>query len=80
MPEDEVLKAIDNQLKNKVEAADATPDAVKQLLSLRKEYLEQNEAKEWASFRRRWLKVFFVALFVALFVAALFMVWWLRKG
>ena len=55
MPEDDaVLKALEEKLTAKLRDADAAPDAAKQLLSLRKEYLEQNEAREWAFFHRRW--------------------------
>ena len=81
MPEDDaVLKALEEKLTAKLRDAEAAPDAAKQLLSLRKEYLEQNEARRWAFFHRVWWSIFFVVL-LAIIVAAVFaVVWWLRKG
>jgi ABC-type Fe3+ transport system permease subunit len=82
MPEDDaVLKALEEKLTAKLRDVDATPDAAKQLLSLRKEYLEQNEARKWAFFHRVWWSIFFVAIILVIIVAAVFaVVWWLRKG
>jgi hypothetical protein len=76
MPDDEVLKAIKDKLTEKLNDTGAPPDAVKQLLALRKEYLEQNEAKRWAIFQRFWWSAFFVTIILAAVVAA---VWWLKR-